>query len=589
VPENDVSITISAKDDTGTGFGSAEGRAKAFEAAITRSYASQARAAKLLTDANKVLDEGNVRTADSTERSGAAAAGAASQFSMLGGGGGLGAAIAAGVVLSPVIATLGVGLGGLGLAALSAGRRSQQLKQDLAPLKAEFAAFSRSLQPQVLGVFSAGLRLAGQLLHDIQPVAKATGTALAGVLGAIGREFQSGTWQNFFGFMARTAAPDLKLVGQLFVSILDALPPLIMDLQPLATGLLHVADAAARVTGVLAHAPLLLTNTTGALATLNRQAGQTSHSTDTMGAALYQAGLRTQGAGSIISLFHTTVAGAGQALKFLAGEAGAPARPIAVTGRAASIAAGMLSTMAGAVKALMTAQQNALNAQLGYANGLIASSNDAVALEKALDHSRNMIGLHTAAQKASFSAATTYIAQLAATAQSAIASGKGVQGAIKAIAGGLGTLKSASSGTAAYWQAVQTLVGWLDKLRAQADITKHINIVTTYTGAASAFAYRRGPGMAAGGIAGAAAGGLRSGMTMVGERGRELVQLPAGSRVFNNAQTEGMLAQRASGGVTNVTVNLYAPVGSSPREIGRTLAEYLKEYQRAGGKVVWQG
>src|SRR5262249_43326809 len=41
------------------------------------------------------------------------------------GGGLLGLAIAAGTVLSPVITTLGFGLGGLGLAALSAGKRSK--------------------------------------------------------------------------------------------------------------------------------------------------------------------------------------------------------------------------------------------------------------------------------------------------------------------------------------------------------------------------------------------------------------------------------------------------------------------------------
>lgn len=55
------------------------------------------------------------------------------------------------------------------------------------------------------------------------------------------------------------------------------------------------------------------------------------------------------------------------------------------------------------------------------------------------------------------------------------------------------------------------------------------------------------PGFAHGGIVGAASGGARSGLTMVGERGRELVKLPAGSHVYNSDQTERMLSGGGSG------------------------------------------
>lgn len=51
-----------------------------------------------------------------------------------------------------------------------------------------------------------------------------------------------------------------------------------------------------------------------------------------------------------------------------------------------------------------------------------------------------------------------------------------------------------------------------------------------------------------GGITGAATGGPRSGLTMVGEHGRELVDLPAGSRVHGNAMTEAALARGGGGG-----------------------------------------
>jgi phage-related protein len=48
--ENYVEVTVKAKDDTGPGFAEADAKTKAFEAAMTRSFASQARAAKLLND-----------------------------------------------------------------------------------------------------------------------------------------------------------------------------------------------------------------------------------------------------------------------------------------------------------------------------------------------------------------------------------------------------------------------------------------------------------------------------------------------------------------------------------------------------------
>lgn len=55
-------------------------------------------------------------------------------------------------------------------------------------------------------------------------------------------------------------------------------------------------------------------------------------------------------------------------------------------------------------------------------------------------------------------------------------------------------------------------------------------------------------GFAHGGIVGAAAsGGPRSGLTMVGEHGRELVKMSPGSRVYSNPDTERMLRQGGEG------------------------------------------
>lgn len=180
-------------------------------------------------------------------------------------GGGMGALIGAAGILSPTLVTLGFGLAGFGAAAIGVVKpienaaqktgglqknmhllnpEQQAVARGLLGLGREYDQFQKSLQPEVFKVFNSGLHLAGNLLHDVQPVAKATGTALEGLLGRVDQEFQSGTWQNFFGWMARQAGPDVKLVGDAFIHLMDTIPPLMQDLQPLATGLLHVVDQA---------------------------------------------------------------------------------------------------------------------------------------------------------------------------------------------------------------------------------------------------------------------------------------------------------------------------------------------------------
>lgn len=59
---------------------------------------------------------------------------------------------------------------------------------------------------------------------------------------------------------------------------------------------------------------------------------------------------------------------------------------------------------------------------------------------------------------------------------------------------------------------------------------------------------------------GRAHGGPASGLTLVGERGPELLELPAGSYVHNNNATKEMLS---GGGEVNLTVNNYGPVSGS--------------------------
>ena len=59
-----------------------------------------------------------------------------------------------------------------------------------------------------------------------------------------------------------------------------------------------------------------------------------------------------------------------------------------------------------------------------------------------------------------------------------------------------------------------------------------------------------------------ASGGMASGLTVVGERGPELVNLPGGSRVYSNSQSRNM-----AGGGNTINVNVTGRVGASDAEI----------------------
>lgn len=98
-------------------------------------------------------------------------------------------------------------------------------------------------------------------------------------------------------------------------------------------------------------------------------------------------------------------------------------------------------------------------------------------------------------------------------------------------------------------------------------------------------AYYLGKG-AAEGIDGLATGGMvgKGGMFLVGEKGPELVHLPAGSAVYNNSQT------RAMGTTINVSVN--GRVGASDaelddiaRKIGQKINLEMNRYNNAGYRV----
>ena len=95
-------------------------------------------------------------------------------------------------------------------------------------------------------------------MTDIAPVAKAVGTALGGVLGAIDKEFRSGTWQQFFKFMAAPPGRTSGCSARTSPTCSPTLPPLLEALQPLAEELLSVTDNALKAVGAVGSSTLIL-------------------------------------------------------------------------------------------------------------------------------------------------------------------------------------------------------------------------------------------------------------------------------------------------------------------------------------------
>mgnify|MGYP003626501567 FL=1 len=65
-----------------------------------------------------------------------------------------------------------------------------------------------------------------------------------------------------------------------------------------------------------------------------------------------------------------------------------------------------------------------------------------------------------------------------------------------------------------------------------------------------------------------AEGGVtKQGMSLVGEKGPELVRLPTGSRVHSNQESKQMMSGGVSGNTNNITVNVQGRIGASDSEL----------------------
>ena len=149
-------------------------------------------------------------------------------------------------------------------------------------------------------------------------------------------------------------------------------------------------------------------------------------------------------------------------------------------------------------------------------------------------------------------------------------------------------------GVAGVIKRVKDLWGWVNRnwrrvVSLSVSIAGFSTLKSAYNMITSAFAHGGvvGGGKATGGLVGAAAsGGIRQNMTLVGEQGPELVDLPAGSRVRSNPDTRRLF--RSSGGNGGPAQFIFK---SSGRRADDLLLEILREaiHQRGGDPVAVLG
>jgi hypothetical protein len=129
----------------------------------------------------------------------------------------------------------------------------------------------------------------------------------------------------------------------------------------------------------------------------------------------------------------------------------------------------------------------------------------------------------------------------------------------------------------------------ISALRLQINLAKQLlaqianSVTTAYVNVVTGTGHSLTGGMAAGGITGAASGGIRNRLTMVGEHGRELLDLAPGTRVHSNPDTERMMA---GGGGQGGGVALAVMPGAGG-DVERFIVHLIRTYVQAywGGNV----
>src|SRR5215469_3563050 len=502
------------------------------------------------------------------------------------------------VATAPILFTAGSGLGLFAAAAFKTLQPIEQAAQQtgglannlgrLAPLQlnvaegllsleSNFKTFSRSVQPQILTAVTHGLGIAGSVLKGLTPVAQAAGTALDTVLGRIDAEFQSGEWKSFFDWMAKNAGPDVEELGSLIVDLTRDLPPLLENLQPVANALVLTADGTAKLIYYLnlAQGPIL--RTSGLLEQWTHLSTNMHDTTDNLTNAVLN------GTRGMVGLWN--------ALKNY--TTGSDAAKTKTDGMASSL--GTEAQHAQSVSTQITNIDNALAKLLdptsSSIDAAITFANDQAQLAAALKTSSGQLGLQTQASRDAASAMTQAVGGAEALSNSILQQTHSTQQAAIPLQAMLTQLENLHSTSPLVTKEIQALEAAIKSLTSK-QIT--ITVAGQIIGSDQAINIASGLAKTGGNssvtqaviaLSGRAAGGPASGWTLVGERGPELVNLPSGSMVYDNARTNSMLNAAASpagayGGVIQVRLSLAGADGPIAQAV---MAGIRAEVQSRGG------
>jgi len=147
-------------------------------------------------------------------------------------------------------------------------------------------------------------------------------------------------------------------------------------------------------------------------------------------------------------------------------------------GTTQSVIAG-LKAQAHQLNVVAAQYENALGPLGNYIGATITEKQDLVTLNADLKKSHDVIGLKTAAERASFTDTQTYINQTIATGNAALKTNHGIQGQIDVIEKALPRLEAVKGKTADYKHELDLLKGILDKLRAEKLIQENIRVSGT--------------------------------------------------------------------------------------------------------------
>jgi hypothetical protein len=253
---------------------------------------------------------------------------------------------AAGAAISPAFAAAGAGVAAFGALAVPSIMKVVKAQQDMAKtwdslstqertsaaglrqLIGQYKDLARSVEPDVLRTFNAGLSLTGSLMPRLAPMTAAVSRELTAFINESEAALNGDRAQKFFNFLEREAAPSVDALGDALGSGAHLAASLVESLAPLATAGLGAVSMFAKllatisdVSPELAQLTVLGIGLRGPLTSLGEMVGRTSERYKDFAGKAKGAGLATKALNLVTAAGPNLYVAAGVALAFLATKA----------------------------------------------------------------------------------------------------------------------------------------------------------------------------------------------------------------------------------------------------------------------------